>query len=678
MFRATFVTAALVALSACGGEGTGPSSSLNVVVSVSSLRGPAVTQLADGTPRIDCAFDLTAVASGTGTGTWLDGSFIVYVGKDKATPVDSSLISREEIRQSWNKSTIGGGETQHSTWTLSAGIPFTADLVFTYQASASAEVKSTKMRIACSPPVAADAPAPAITALTIVPPSGKLPVGAPLTVSYTASAAAGLWLTAVHVSGPCEVWQYLTERFAPTSTHSLSLKLPIECKLGVPITVGIGAVDAAVQSTVRSEPLSLVLADEEPPRVSPIFFGPLGNASSVASGDYFAGDSISMSMGATDNYALAALIWEVLPFGAKDSVVVSGQGVGNLKIPLRPEWTGNIQLRLYARDAMGLTSNVVTTPADSLRVRPTVQRPTRVATLAGQFTEFVIDQRRGLLYLQPFAPRVTVVSLATLQITNTIPLPGTALDLDLTPSGDTLLVAMSGQRSLAIVDLRQPVLASTTLPLDQLDQSLGQYATQVRSLANGHAMLGIVGNAPSASTLLDVNLGTGAQRLRPDAAVNGLTGEVHMGRSADGGVLIVGESAPRCVRRYVTATDAFGDCAAVRSYFWYPTVDSTGQRFALDTDVYDASMTLLPKSGPIFAPGGVAYSLLSPDGQSLFKMLTIPGILRFDATTGMVLDKTPMPPLMLLTPPRLSADGKTMVLLERGNSATRIAVIDLR
>jgi hypothetical protein len=326
---------------------------------------------------------------------------------------------------------------------------------------------------------------------------------------------------------------------------------------------------------------------------------------------------------------------------------------------------------------VGLTSTPTTTPADSLRVHPTVERPTRTATIDGETREIAIDSRRGVIYIaQGNEKRLAVFSMATMRVTATLPLPGVPMDLDLTPGGDSLAIAVYGQRALAIVDLRQPTLALSWLPLAALDSSSGQYASRVRVLSNGHAFLSLAGNIPSAWTLMDVDLATGAQRVRSDAAVNGVVGDVYVGRSLDGSVLVVNMSTS-CLRRYVAATDVFNACVKPRVYDWQPTVDATGQRFAIGSDIYDASMQLLPKLGPNLTPGGIANSALSADGQSLFQMLWNPGIVRLNAADGRILDKTSMP-VQINKPPHVSPDGNTLVLIDRENTTTSIAVIDLR
>ena len=103
---------------------------------------------------------------------------------------------------------------------------------------------------------------------------------------------------------------------------------------------------------------------------------------------------------AHDNHAIAALIWETLPSGVRDSVVFAPGMSDWVKIPVRASWgTGPIQLRLYARDAAGLTSNSYTSAANAVRVSPTIVRPTRSTTVAGEIRDFTIDARRGVVYL---------------------------------------------------------------------------------------------------------------------------------------------------------------------------------------------------------------------------------------------------------------------------------------
>jgi hypothetical protein len=674
---ASLAVAAALALTACKGDGPTAPQELRVAITLASLEGPTISETING-PVISCNFDFAAVADGAGTAMWSSATYFFYLGTDRTAPVDSSVIAAADAGQFWDRPTIGAGETQHARLTASAGVPFSGDLVFRYQPSGGGAARSATASFTCSPPIPTGAPSPAITSLTVTPPSGNLPAGAPITITYSATAPAGLWQTLVRVTGPCVVQQLFSERMQTSASHSLSIKLPAGCQLGVPITVTVGAMDAAVHTSYRELPLPLTLADMEAPILSAIFFTmPYGVGQATPSGDYYAGDSLPVMISAVDNHSLAYVVWEVLPYGVRDSVAVGKAGFQAIvPVRLHEDWSGPIQLKLFARDAVGLTSAVITTPMDSIRMHPTVRRPTRVATISGQAQEIAIDDRRGVIYLALGQKELAVFSLSTMKVTAMLPLPGVPSDLDLTAGGDSLVIAMNGQPSLGVVDLRQPALALSSLPLAGLDASLAQVPGSVRVLWNGHAFVGLRGNQSSAWALIDVDLATGVWRTRSDAAVNGVIGGVQMERSLDASVIVVSAGSVACMRRYVVATDTFSGCVRPRVLDWRPVVDGTGQRFALGSDVYDASMRLLPKNGPDLLGNGIIWTALSADGQSLFELFRY-GIIRRNAADSRILDKTPNPVSENL-PAHLSRDGNTLVVLDRQNTATTIGVIDLR
>src|SRR5205823_6646365 len=93
-------------------------------------------------------------------------------------------------------------------------------------------------------------------------------------------------------------------------------------------------------------------------------------------------------------------------------------------------------------------------PLDSLRVYPTLTRPTTAAAVEGEIAELAIDQRRGVIYLaQGYQRRLAVLSTASMTVSATLALPAASADLDLTASGDSLVVALPSLRALGVIDL---------------------------------------------------------------------------------------------------------------------------------------------------------------------------------------------------------------------------------
>ena len=668
----------LTALSilACGCESLTEPEGVHIALSVSSVTGPTLADAPDG-PTVSCGLDLAAQATGKGTASWMDGTYRIYIGRDTLTAADSGTVRPEEVQASWQAPNIAAGETRHSQWTVTAGIPFAGAIDFRYQPSSGGAVSTTTVRFRCSPPFPPTATPPQLTITSVTPTSGTMSSGGSVAVTYSASSAAGLWQTFVQISGPCEVYQLFSEKLQPTVARTAIMTLPRSCELGIPMHVTVGALDATALTAYRDQPLDVVLVDEQPPVLTGVsFYTGLGGLQSAPLSTYFGGDSIAVIVSASDNHALRFIDWDVMPFGVRDSMLVSGTSAyQTVRIPLRADWSGAIQLRISVRDAAGLSSTAIVTPSNTSFVYPRIARATLTAPYTGNARAVAVDSRRGLIYLAlGYEKQVAILSAATLHQVGSVSLPGAPLNMELTPGGDSLLLAVFGLRGLQVIDLRGSTPALSTLPLTAVDSAAGQVVTSARALANGHAMVAIGANQLAGTALLDVDLATGAQRVRTDAAVNGLTGLLYMGRSSDGNVLATNSPDTHCLRRYDVRTDSFSACVAPRSGNLTPALDSTGQRIAISTDVYDAAMNLLP-GGIDLTPGSIWPSALSSDGTTLLQLMGNQGLISRDAATGRILGKTPMPFYADLS--QLSADGKTLAFVNVYLPGWMIGTFDL-
>ena len=666
-------------LVACSDHTTDPGSSFNLAINATTAT-PVIGQDASGQPQLTCAVSLDATAAGNGSANWVDAVFRLYFGADRSVVVDSGTIDASGLQQAWGSSSIGSSQTEHSVWHLSADVPFSGDFEFHYSVvgSTTPGVRKVVVPLTCVLATTSQQPPPSISAVTTSPASGNLSTDSSLTISYSASSAAGLWLTQVHVSGPCDVRQAFAEGLHNSASHTVKLPFPNTCSLSVPMTVAITAMDGTAQEKVQTVQLPLSLADLDPPTIAPLFFlRSGGGAQPVASGDYFGGESITFIVNASDNRKLASVSWLVMPFGTSDFVVANAQGISQRTgILVQSTWTGPMQIAFSAVDSVGLTTTFVT-PPDSLRLHPTVSRSTQLGTVPGANGLLAIDSRRGVIYMLEYPnQQIAVVSMSTLQVLSTIPVPGEADDIALTPHGDSLVIAFYGLPQLGVVDLRQPTLAVTTIPIVGLDATVHQTAIHMAVLANGHVMLATRGDILTAWTLLDVDLTTGIGRARNEIAVNGVIGEVLMQGSADGSAVALAEQDARCLRRYVAATDSFSACVTNFVLGVIPTIDATGDRILLNQTIYDASMQPLP-SGLNLTPGGVAYGTISSDGQLYYQLFTF-GVVRRNANDGSIVDRSLIPTFNLNMTPRISPDGNTLVIIDKENAVTKLGLIDMR
>jgi hypothetical protein len=667
--RAVLALATALAFAACG-DSTGPDTDdITVTVSVDGLDAPVVYERSPGAWVIECHVELSATA--TGPATWLDATLLFYAGPHRATPIDSVQIAAADIQGAWGAPGIAPGQTQHVTWSASASIPFGASIVHRYKTS-HGRIRSAEVRFTCGPDLPPVVVPPAISNLTLQPASGEIEPGDALTVQYSAASEMGLWTTRVTLTGACTEEREVAERFVHTVTRTIVIPIPRTCTLGAPLAVTVFATDAAAQRTTAAAPQALAVVDRTPPQV-------WGQNWPVGTRYYFVGDTLQPQVGAFDNHSVQSVIWEVEPGGVRDSVL--GPGGWFVSIPIRPEWAGQkIQIRLFARDASGLVSDTLIAPLDSLGIYPSVTRPTMSTTLAGEDAEdLVIDQARGALYLmqQLNRGRVSVFSLAERRITETIPLPTGAMDLDLTVSGDSLVLALPYSRGLGIIDLSQSSRTVTLLPLRSLDSTLSQAPYQVRVAANGKAYVGLAGPSAAANRLLEVDLGTGAERLLTDAGHNGLTGGAGFDRSFDRTVLVLAQRFEDLLQRYDVAADAFGPIQSRVNVGGPLRIDRTGAHVSVGLDIYDGDLAFQRRVAAPYPGLYVPGAALSPDGEYLYQAIALGGIARTRTSDGVLLDRSPTP-FSASGYLRMSPDGTMLVIMDSFNGTLKIATMDLR
>ncbi|HXL35387.1 MAG TPA: hypothetical protein VN953_10715 [Gemmatimonadales bacterium] len=673
--RAATLACLAFVLTACS-DTSGPGASIDVIVSLVSMDGPTLSVGPDSAPRIACNVDVRATATGSGRATWGDATLRLFAGKDRSTPIDTFVVPAATVQSAWGKPDIGPGESEESGAQFAAEIPFGGEIRYRYSPSGSG-TKTAVFRFDCGPAPTVTSFPPVITALSVEPPTGPVQPGDILKLDYRATSRVGLWETTIALSGPCTARWILPEGLQQSVTRVVSVAIPFACRLGVPLRLSATAVDAAAQAVSGSVEPGIALVDVTPPSVELLLFPPpAGSATNLFAGEYFVGDSLNFMFIASDNVALRTLVWEVTPAGFRDSLLVSGRSaVPRPTIPIQPSWIGPIQLRAYARDSVGLVSDTFVSPLDSLRVYPTLTRPTTAAAVEGEITELAIDQRRGVIYLaQGYQRRLAVLSTASMTVSATLALPAASADLDLTASGDSLVVALPSLRALGVIDLRQSPLAVALLPLTVLDTTIDQWPSSVRVAANGKALVLLEGSSPSAFTLIEVDLGTQVQRLRTDAGDGGNVGVAALERSFDHSTVVL-RGNPTLFQRYDATSDAFGPRHSVAS-IGTMSVDGTGQHVVLGVDVYDATLGFLRRTHSPFI--GWVPTAVSADGQYLYQGVAPYGIVRSRVSDGVMIDRS-LGPVFTGGLVRMSPDGPTLVIVDSNCCGTsHIAVMDLR
>lgn len=652
--------AAMTALCSCH-DTTSPG--FAIAITAKQPQPPAYGTDYLGRPWLTCAVSLEAATTASGQAWWDDAVVYFYAINDRSTPFDSSVIPAETVRSSWGSELIGDARPQVSGWTLTAGIPFVATFVYGYQV-VGGSLGTSRVSTTCQPAVQPGA-APRFTSIAIDS-STVLQPGGRLVVDYTVTSTVGLWATILHVSGPCDTTVVAGEPMLRSDTRTLSYQLLPTCSLGVPVRVSVTALDAALQSTTMAATLP-ALRDTVAPAVEVLLASRLIGYTEVPASThftYFVGDSIRLLYIASDNAVLHAIYWEVQPAGDLDSLVVDAPGgvAEYIDVPVRATWAGPIQLRFYARDGAGNTGQVLESSPGTVDVLRTVTLPVTRTDIGLPFGGIAWDLRRGRLYLnQGDWKKIGIFSRSAMAVTGTIQLADFAGMLDLTPGGDSLLVAQILTRSLAVVDLRTDPPAVSIVPLPAVDTTMTLSGLVVT--ANGKAL--ITANAYAAGTghLYTYDLATGAVQMRGDAGIAGQTGAGLIARSYDRGVAVLNGGAG-LFQRYDAATDTFEPPKTARLTDLGPVLDGRGDLVTVGGDIYDSTLQY------VLTPSVFHYRYqpigLSPDGEVIYFSYGNGGNVRSRTADGTSIDHLQFP----LTVNGLSAspDGSTLAVIQEASN----------
>ncbi|HET9384466.1 MAG TPA: hypothetical protein VFO67_04905 [Gemmatimonadales bacterium] len=670
--------AALIAGACRGTDVTGLPTLTHLTVTVDTVRGPTMIG-APPTLTVQCTVDLKGKFESPDpqvhAAAWLHARRLIYIG---GTRVDSVDIAAPTVSATWG-GPIGNSTTMSSSWTVSAAAPFSAAFVFTYLIQGRG-TGAARVEFTCGEPWS-NAPKPQITAFSVTPTSGDVEPGDTIRVNYSATSPIDFWSSSVVLSGACDFETAFDERGKRSLSRTAIVLVPPACRPGETVSVSVLVTNLAGASDTARAASGPRVIDVTPPTASVSFFSPHSGSPipTIGTRTWFSDDSIFAYVQGRDNQSVTRLFWEVQPAGFIDSIVVptpAASYASLVTIRLQRAWVGRQALRFYVRDAAGHVSDTIGVPAapDSLRIYPDTSYPAVTQSLSGTVNAVAIDAVREALYvLQPSQGRVVVLSLATLAPTDTIAIGGFATDLDLSAGGDSLVLALSYTGALGIVDLQAVDPVMTTLPMPGLDPSFTERPAQLRVAANGKAIVTTSGSA--SYKVWEVNLGTGASRVRTDAGQNGVFGVGSVGRAPNhGSVVLQGDA--NSFQRYEAASDTFGPRANGLPARLLPSLDSAGTRVALRTNVYNGALSLvrqvdIPDGG--FSPGP---SVLSVDGTILYYAIARRSILLADAGGGGLLARVRLAAL----PSQLyvSDDGRWLVAIEASPAAATVSVLRIR
>lgn len=629
--RATL--AFVVALAACrDGSGTDEVTTLTATGAVEGV--PRTTIDPDGAGYLACDASYQVRVEGGGA-RWTGAVIRYYGGLRRGTPFDSSTFTAEQVAAAFaSPVAVSRGTTLNATWQVGGGAPFFFDLELRYVPDGGGE-RRTVTPLRCGPALPGGNFSANIEFLGINTPAGDLAAGDVVEVRLLASSPGTIWQTELVLDGPCRLRAVHDERFSVTVNRTARLTLPADCALGVPFTASAAVVDGAGGVTRRTVSSEVRLGDVTPPQLAPVFAGAeTGSPNWYPEGTWIAGDTLRVSSGIQDAGGLAWLVWELQPSGRRDSVAISGTASG-ARIPMDAAWLGLTGLQLVARDARGNASAPVVVDVRAMRVLPAAPVTVRSATIPGAVPHVVVDPVHDLVWVAGDF-RARAIARTTGQETRTIALPHPATGLDVTPSGDTLLLTFAASRSVGVVDLRASEPTVVQLPVSTIDPAYYTPLVGVWMMANGTVLLRVTGAIGAARGIHEIDLATGVARQRTDIA---LTAPTHVARSLDRRVLVLGDQGPpREWQRYTAATNAFAGPVAVGAALGLPHLDGTGAHLTLGGEVYDGTFALLrPFERPSSAPVTSTVAL-SADGTTAHLMLPGARVLRARVSDGRLVD----------------------------------------
>jgi hypothetical protein len=353
--------------------------------------------------------------------------------------------------------------------------------------------------------------------------------------------------------------------------------------------------------------------DQNPPTVSGLQVPPAGDTLFVPR------DTFRLTVMAEDDRKLLWVGYRLgAPVSVQDSVRVvatSGQGSFTLPVAIPSTWLGDTPLTLFARDAF---DRVTEQPGGVLRVHDLVRRPLRIVKLGTRAVGVEYDARRNLIYLlEPEAGQVAVLRLSDFTFGTAFPIPTDypatiGMGMDLSPSGDSLLVAITTPPAVHVVNLVSGSSSDVTITDAGNDAPiLGDVKVAAgRAFVYGeHSTAGYV-----TGRLWELDLATHTLQPRLDAGAGGdgnLGLSTEFATSGDGSRLLVVDTPVRCMQVFSAAT-GFSPCAEPPAALVFrPSGSSDGSSWLVRHLLYDAGLAV---TGSPVAEGTLA-GVMAPDGS---------------------------------------------------------------
>jgi hypothetical protein len=483
-------------------------------------------------------------------------------------------------------------------------------------------------------------PVPQVVALNT--PSGVVP-GDSFTVSFTVRSGDGIAMVTTRTQF-LAAWASDSLRYGGEKEVSGTIRLPStpgasQSILWLDVRDVVGR-SITEQVTLTFDPLPIVLGglDTPSPR-NPI----------LLPGDTF---WIRVGAGLAPGHTLRWAGYAIgEPVKWRDSVAVSGrETMVRFPVVAREEWAGQtVPIEIFVHDER-LRPGTAPYPM-TVRVMRGVRPRHRVGALPGVAFDYAVDERRNVVYVSiPESNQVAVVSLATMTAQAQISMPS-PLGLDLTPSGDSLVVASRAGQSLVVVNLATG--ARSELPIPGLTTSWGSpgWPRRVRVAANGKALVATTfAGSGTAARLVEVEMGTGAQRFRQEVGIDGfISHDAVLTRSGNHRKIMMTEMGgmPMNAQVYdsdsgrLTPTRAVLDFGEFGQFAAPITGDAAGDHFLLGVSLWRSDL------GAVRYLRGTDFtyyvtrsdaSALAPDGATAY-VQGLPGVWKMRTSDSAVLER---------------------------------------
>lgn len=404
---------------------------------------------------------------------------------------------------------------------------------------------------------------------------------------------------AVQFAGAFTALDSLPSAFRRSIVDTIGYAVPPDADFSKQLSVSVDLYDVG-GNRAHQDLGQFALSDKAPPAIHSVFLDANGQPATLPSApSYRPGDVAQLRLDVSDNTGLAWVGYRIGdPVNVADSVAVEGtKYTATRTLSLSAASLGVSPVTFFASDKFGNRDSVI---APSLSVYQVVARPTAGVDLpGGNIADAVVDAKRGVVYLaQPDSDRILVLSTTTMTFSAPIATPGYPTGLDLTASGDSLVIALRRTTTLGIVDLTraQPTLETIPLEIHELQPGTHDGPYKLRVSAANRVLLVLTFDGSGWEPMQEFDLTTLKQRERPDAAfLNGVVeSDSRVAVSGDRSRLVLfmgGGCCPNYALMYGSATDAFASWKGTTDTA-EPAIslDNTGEHILISSSLFDAAL----------------------------------------------------------------------------------------